>query len=148
MTGQRYISQVLEAHLFTFYHQMKENRPEVMFQQDGAPSHTSKLTKQWLADHRLSLFPHPPSSPDVNLIEPVWHELKNIIQALPHPPTTVPKLIQAVHEAWDALAIPDIDKYCYGRLAVVSDVDDDGFALNVDNESEGLPCYNEASTTE
>jgi hypothetical protein len=23
-----------------------------------------------------------------------------------------------------------------------------GFALNVDNENEGLPCYNEASTTE
>jgi hypothetical protein len=37
---------------------------------------------------------------------------------------------------------------CYGWLAVVSDVDDDGFALNVDNESEGLPCYIEASTTE
>jgi hypothetical protein len=28
-------------------------------------------------------------------------------------PTTVPKLIQAVHEAWDALAIPDIDKYIH-----------------------------------
>jgi hypothetical protein len=37
---------------------------------------------------------------------------------------------------------------CYGRLAVMSDVDDGGFALNVDNESEGLLCYNEASTTE
>jgi transposase len=79
MTRQRYISQVLEAHLFTFYHQMKENRPEVMFQQDGAPSHTSKLMKQWLADHRISLFPHPPSSPDINPIEPVWHKLKKII---------------------------------------------------------------------
>jgi hypothetical protein len=37
---------------------------------------------------------------------------------------------------------------CYGRLAVVSDVDDGGFALNVDKELEGLPCYIEASTTE
>ena len=27
MTGQRYISQVLEAHLNSFYHQMKEERP-------------------------------------------------------------------------------------------------------------------------
>ena len=79
MTGQRYISQVLEAHLGTFYNQMKEERPEVMFQQDGAPSHTSKLTKRWLADHRISLFRHPPSSPDINPIEPVWHELKKII---------------------------------------------------------------------
>jgi hypothetical protein len=26
---------------------------------------------------------------------------------------------------------------CYGRLAIVSDVDDGGFALNVDNELRG-----------
>ena len=111
MTGQRYISQVLEAHLNSFYHQMKEERPGVMFQQDGAPSHTSKLAKQWLADHSISVFPHPPSSPDLNPIELVWHELKKIIRALSQIPTTVPKLIQAVHNAWEVLAIPDIDKY-------------------------------------
>ena len=57
------------------------------------------------------MFPHPPSSPDINPIEPVWHKLKKIIQALPHPPTTIPKLIKAVHTAWDALEILDIDKY-------------------------------------
>ena len=44
-------------------------------------------------------------------MEPVWHELKKIIRALPQIPTTVPKLIQAVHNAWEVLAIPDIDKY-------------------------------------
>jgi hypothetical protein len=37
---------------------------------------------------------------------------------------------------------------CYSRLAVMSDVDDGGFALNVDNEREVLPCYIKASTTE
>jgi hypothetical protein len=29
------------------------------------------------------------------------------------------------------------DPHCYGRLAVVSDVDDGGFALNVDKELRG-----------
>jgi hypothetical protein len=29
------------------------------------------------------------------------------------------------------------DRFCYGRLAVVSDVDDGGFALNVDKELRG-----------
>jgi transposase len=90
---------------------MKEERPEIMFQHDGAPSHTSKLTKRWLADHGISVFPHPPSSPDVNTIEPVWHKLKTIIRALSHQPMTVSKLIKAVHNAWDALEIPNIDKY-------------------------------------
>jgi hypothetical protein len=27
--------------------------------------------------------------------------------------------------------------WCYGRLAIVSDVDDEGFALNVDKELRG-----------
>jgi hypothetical protein len=63
------------------------------------------------------VFTHPPSSPDVYPIEPVWHKLKKLIQALPHSPTTVAKLIQAIHnawdQAWDTLAIPDIDKYIH-----------------------------------
>jgi hypothetical protein len=35
--------------------------------------------------------------------------------------------------------IPDYDAHhiCYGRLAVVSNVDDGGFALNVDKELRG-----------
>ena len=74
----RYISQVLEAHLNSFYHQMKEERPTIKFQQDGAPSHTSKLAKRWLADHGISVFLNPPSSPNLNPIEPVWHELKSL----------------------------------------------------------------------
>ena len=90
---------------------MKEEMPDVMFQHDGAPSHTSKSTKRWLEDHKISVFPHPPSSPDVNPKELVWHKLKNMIRALPHPPMTIPKLIKAVHKAWDALEIPNIDKY-------------------------------------
>ena len=59
MTGQWYISQVLEAHLHTFYNQMKEERPEVVFQQDGTLNHTSKLAKQWLVDHGISVFSTP-----------------------------------------------------------------------------------------
>ena len=40
-------------------------------------------------DYHIPLFPHPPSLPDLNPIEPIWHELKTIIHHLPHPPTTL-----------------------------------------------------------
>jgi hypothetical protein len=33
--------------------------------------------------------------------------------------------------------ISEVHTVCYGRLAVVSDVDDGGFALNVDKELRG-----------
>jgi hypothetical protein len=38
--------------------------------------------------------------------------------------------------------------FCYGRLAVVSDVDDGGVCPGCRQRKEVLPCYNKASTTE
>jgi len=67
--------------------------------------------RNWLADHSIDLFPHPPNSPDLNPIKPLWHDLKTIIHASPHLPTTVPKLIKAVQDAWEKLPILDIDKH-------------------------------------
>jgi transposase len=111
MNKERYISQVLDAHVKPFYDQVEKERPGVVFQQDGAPSHTAKLTKKWFTDNEVVLFPHPPNSPDLNPIEPVWHELKKIIRARPHLPSSTAQLISAIHEAWDQLPQEDIDKH-------------------------------------
>ena len=54
---------------------------------------------------------YPAHSPNVNPIEPVWHEIKTIIRHLPHPPSTVEQLKVAVHKAWDDLTIEQITKY-------------------------------------
>ncbi|THU89230.1 hypothetical protein K435DRAFT_678392 [Dendrothele bispora CBS 962.96] len=90
---------------------MRSERGDILFQQDGAPAHTAKSTKKWLADHKISLFPHPPSSPDLNPIEPVWHELKAGIRAHARRPTTVDGLILLVREVWEQIEVKDIDKY-------------------------------------
>jgi len=111
MNSKRYQEQVLEAVLKDFYAKEKERKPNIRFQQDGAPSHSSKSTKKWLLSHHIKTFYHPSSSPDLTPIEPVWHELKTIIRARPHPPTSIEELKAAVLEAWDALSLDDIDKY-------------------------------------
>jgi transposase len=111
MNTDRYISQVLEPHLAPFYHHMEKQRLEIVFQQDGTPSHTAKATKKWLSKHSIDLFPHPSNSPNLNPIEPLWHNLKNIVRGTKHLPTTVPKLIKAVRDAWEILPISDIDKH-------------------------------------
>jgi len=67
--------------------------------------------KKWFNDHGIPLFYHPPNSPDLSPIEPVWHELKNIIRRCPHPPTSVEELKAAVHAAWEELDIADVDKH-------------------------------------
>ncbi|KAF5353056.1 hypothetical protein D9758_008811 [Tetrapyrgos nigripes] len=111
MNAKRYIEQVLEGKLEQFYEDMRSDRDGVVFQQDGTLSHTAKSMKKWLRDHGITLFPHPPSSPDISPIKCVWHELKKLVRAREHPPTLTEGLIAAVKEAWDMIAVEDIDKY-------------------------------------
>jgi hypothetical protein len=111
MNSKRYREQVLDRVLLDYWKKVKAKKKSVKFQQDNAPSHTSKSTKKWLASHRIKLFPHPSSSPDISPIEPVWHELKKDIRQLPHPPSTVAQLREAVHTVWDRMDIERISKY-------------------------------------
>ncbi|KAF9034144.1 hypothetical protein BJ165DRAFT_1318752, partial [Panaeolus papilionaceus] len=48
MTSARYQEQVLEGGFFHHYQDMKKKKGSIYFQQDRAPSHTSKITKDWL----------------------------------------------------------------------------------------------------
>jgi transposase len=110
MTAVRYQHQVLDEVLHTFYQEMSEEKGQVVFQQDGAPSHTAKRTIAWLDINKVDRMPHPPSSPDMNPIEPLWHILKDIIRARTHIPTTLDELKTAVKEAWDQITVEDVDK--------------------------------------
>ena len=111
MNSKRYCEQVLEGVLQDFHVKMKQVHGRIEFQQDNASCHTSKQTKKWFSNHDISLLYHPPNSPDLSPIEPVWHELKKIIRSRPHPPTSVDELKAAVHAAWDQLDIADIDRH-------------------------------------
>ena len=67
MNSKRYKEQVLEGVLVDYWAKMKEEREDLMFQQDGAPAHRSRYTVACLC----SLVPEftelenwPPNSPD------------------------------------------------------------------------------------
>ena len=111
MNSARYKDQVLEGVLASFYAKVAQEIGKVYFQQDGAASHCSKSTQNWFSSAGIPLLFHPASSPDLNPIEPVWHELKKALRALPHPPTSVDELCHTVRQAWDLLPISEIDKY-------------------------------------
>ena len=111
MNAKRYREQVLEGGFYEWYMERCEALGLVAFQEDRAVSHRAKSTKLWLKEHLVDTFPHPPSSPDLSPIEPLWNDLKNYIRARPHPPTTFAELKTAVFEAWDSITEEDINKH-------------------------------------
>ena len=75
INAEIYENQVLKPVLLPFWTAMQSERGDVSFQKDGASAHAAKQIKNWLTDHDIFIFPDPPSSPDVNTIELVWHKL-------------------------------------------------------------------------
>lgn len=111
MNSERYQDQVLEGALLDFYTEKSLELGEVYFQQDNARCHTSKSTMNWFERNAVQVFPHPPSSPDLNPMENIWAELKRRIRCRSHLPTNAEELKQAVFEAWDSLTMEDTDKF-------------------------------------
>jgi len=56
-----------------------EMKPGFLFQQDNAPIHCSKKAKEFFNDSEVKLLNWPAYSPDINIIENIWHILSNIM---------------------------------------------------------------------
>jgi transposase len=124
MTSDRYQEQVLAGPLLDFYVQKSIELDRVWFQQDNARCHTSHSTTEWFARNRVSIFPHPPTSPDLNPMENLWAEFKRNIRRRDRTPTSLPELREAIKQEWAALPIADMNKYIGTMPARVSAVID------------------------
>lgn len=82
-----------------------------IFQQDGASSHTAKSTIRWIDHHNMSLLKWPSSSPDLNVIETLWHNMKRHLRD--HPQRTLPDLKKKIQQIWDAYT----PAYCRSLLS-------------------------------
>lgn len=80
LNSDGYISLLEDNEIFTslpnFY-----GEKNYFFEQDGAPSHTSKKTLKFIEDKKVQVIKNwPANSPDLTCIEQVWAILENKIK--------------------------------------------------------------------
>lgn len=82
---------------------LEENADSIVFQQDGAPAHTSKRTQEWCErnfDDFISKDEWPSCSPDTNIMDsPMWAILQERACAQPH--KSLESLISALKREWE-----------------------------------------------
>uniref|UniRef100_A0A8C4TJQ3 Tc1-like transposase DDE domain-containing protein n=1 Tax=Erpetoichthys calabaricus TaxID=27687 RepID=A0A8C4TJQ3_ERPCA len=73
-----------------------------IFQQDNDPKHTTKISKELLQDNSVNVLEWPSQSPDLNLIEHLWRDLKMAVHR--RFPSNLMELERCCKEEWAKLA--------------------------------------------
>ena len=73
---------------------------EFIFQQDNAPVHASKSTREWLCNNSISVVEWPARSPDLNPIENIWGVLARDVYADCRQFSNVQEFKNAILCAW------------------------------------------------
>ena len=85
-----------------------------VWQQDGAPAHTSKLAQSFCKEYMADFWPKdlwPSSSPDLNPLDfHVWGALQASVSAVPYP--SVDALKSAILLGWADMSVDDLKSAC------------------------------------
>jgi hypothetical protein len=112
MIGGKYVRMVLNGPLKRAARHLRTARwREILVVEDGAPCHTCKLAKEARSKLGIPSLIHPPSSPDLNPIENVWHLLKTKVSQRPTWTTNLDMLWEQVQACW-----ADIDQGYINKL--------------------------------
>ncbi|CAJ0918252.1 unnamed protein product [Ranitomeya imitator] len=93
-----------------------------MFQHDNNPKHKAKSTCHWLQQNKVKVLEWTSQSPDLNIIEPLWGDLKFAVHA--RRPRNLQKLEAFCQEEWAALPSEKIKSLIHNyhkRLKAVID---------------------------
>lgn len=93
---------VLGTTYFDTLHYYGLQHEDVIFQQDGATCHTSDPTYNWMDKKGMIYMKDwPSSSPDMNPIEHLWHQIKSRLDKYPNKPSNVDQLWERFDFEWN-----------------------------------------------
>lgn len=81
MNSTSYISLLDNEILYDFYETCVDVQ-NMIFVQDNASCHVSKMTKEWFKSNNIKLLEWPAQSPDINPIENVWNYVNDRVRKL------------------------------------------------------------------
>ena len=107
MNTTQYTNEILEPYLVPFVHSLPGRPEDHETMENGLGVHISVLAKKFREAYSLGKSDSPPSSPDLNPIENVWHMLKvRLRKRMSNParwPRDVAELVEAALEEWERL---------------------------------------------
>ena len=107
LNSEKYTA-MLEKHLLPFLKQINVKKPQ--FQHDNASIHSSKHTKKWLSDNKVSVIEWPACSPDLNPMENLWGILARRVYPSEKQYNSVRELKDAVYKAWNEIKANELEK--------------------------------------
>ena len=111
MDSTKYI-EVIREHNFGAYESLRDvDENQLIFMQDNAPCHKSKMVMEFLARNNIKTLDWPPQSPDLNPIENLWALIKNRGSSRFGIPGTKAAIIDQITSIWNDLEPQLLERY-------------------------------------
>lgn len=100
LTAERYVTDIIEDHVVPYAGFVGDG---FVLMQDNARPRTARIVSDFLQEAGIRTLNWPANSPDLNLIEHLWDELKRRVHARNPPPMNHRDLKQALYEEWETI---------------------------------------------